>query len=123
VSAFGSLGDLPVLRIWDGVTAWTVEGERTTLAVVELDPDCAVPEHRHDNEQIGVCIRGRLSFRVGDESRDIGPGDTWSIPSQVPHAVHAGPDGALLAECFTPRRDDWDGIDRLSGRQAPSWPA
>ena len=59
--------DQPLIRVWDGVAARTVEGERITLAVVELDPDALVPEHRHPNEQMGMVIRGTVHFRIGTE--------------------------------------------------------
>lgn len=119
MSAFAGIDRLDHLRIWDGVTVQAVDGERTTLAIVDLEPGSAVPEHRHDNEQLGVLIRGSMSFRVGEESRQLAPGDTWRIPSDVPHEVTAGPDGALAVESFTPVRDDWAGLARLEGRPAP----
>ena len=119
MSAFGGTERLEHIRIWDGVTVQAVEGDRTTLAVVDLDPGATVPEHRHDNEQLGVLIRGTMRFRVGDEARDLAPGDTWRILSDVPHEVTAGPEGALAIECFTPVRDDWAALERLAGRGAP----
>jgi quercetin dioxygenase-like cupin family protein len=119
MSAFGGTDRLEHLRIWDGVTVQAVEGARTTLAVVDLEPGATVPEHRHDNEQLGVLIRGAMRFRVGDEVRDLAPGDTWRVLSEVPHEVAAGPEGALAIECFTPVRDDWAGLERLDGRRAP----
>jgi quercetin dioxygenase-like cupin family protein len=120
-SAFASLEELTPLRIWDGVAGWAVEGERTTFAVIELEAGRAVPEHRHDNEQLGVCIAGSMRFRIGDETREVGPGDTWNIPGGVPHQVDVGPDGATVAECFTPVRADWAVLERLEGRRAPTW--
>jgi len=66
-----------------------------------------------------VLIRGSLHFRIAGETRDVGPGDTWSIPSGVPHQVTAGPGGALAVECFTPARGDWSALQRMSGRPAP----
>jgi len=119
MSAFGGIDRLEHLRIWDGVTAQAVEGERTTLAVVDLEPGSSVPEHSHENEQLGVLIRGSMRFRVGDETREVGPGDTWRILGHVPHEVTAGPDGALAIESFTPVRDDWAGLERLDDRPAP----
>jgi len=119
MSVFGGIDRLEHLRIWDGVTAQAVEGERTTLAVVDLEPGATVPEHRHDNEQLGLLIRGSMRFRAGDETRDVTPGDTWRVLSNVPHEVTAGPQGAVAVECFTPARDDWAGLERLAGRPAP----
>lgn len=119
MSAYAGIESLDHLRIWDGVTAQAVEGERTTLAVIELAPGTSVPEHHHDNEQLGVLIRGSMQFRVGVEERELSAGETWRIPSHVPHAVTAGPEGALAVECFTPARDDWAALERLAGRPAP----
>jgi quercetin dioxygenase-like cupin family protein len=119
MTAFGGTDRLDHLRIWDGVTAQAVEGDRMTLAVIDLEPGRAVPEHRHDNEQLGVLIRGAMRFRVGDETRDLAPGDTWRVLSNVPHEVTAGPEGALAVECFAPARTDWAVLERLPGRPAP----
>jgi len=119
MSAFGGIDRLDHIRIWGGVTVQAVEGDRTTLAVVDLEPGANVPEHHHDNEQLGVLIRGAMHFRVGDETRDLAPGDTWRILSDVPHEVTAGPEGALAIECFTPVRGDWATLERDDDRAAP----
>lgn len=119
MSAFAGIDKLDHLAIWEGVTARTVEGDRATLAVVDLEPGATVAEHRHDNEQLGVLIRGSMRFRIGDETRALTPGDTWRVLSGVPHAVTVGSDGALAVECFAPARDDWMALDRLLGRPAP----
>jgi quercetin dioxygenase-like cupin family protein len=122
VSAFSELGSLERLAIWDGVAARLVLGDRAALAIVELDPGSVVPEHSHENEQIGVCATGSLTFRIGGESRALGPGDTWSIPSGVPHEVRTGPEGAVVIEAFVPARADWSGLERLDSG-TPHWPA
>ena len=119
MSDFDQLAGMQPLRIWDGIAARSVHGELVSFAVIELDPGSTVPEHHHDNEQLGVLIRGDMRFRIGDETRDLAPGDTWRVLSSVPHAVTAGPEGALAVECFAPARDDWAALDRLPGRPAP----
>jgi unsaturated pyranuronate lyase len=118
---FADLGDLDAQRIWEGVTGRVVEGERVTLAVIELDPDSVVPEHRHENEQVGVLVSGRLEFRIADETRRVEPGGTWCIPADVPHEVRTGSEGAVAVEVFAPARTDWAGLERLEGR-SPRWP-
>jgi quercetin dioxygenase-like cupin family protein len=110
------------LAIWDGVTGRVVQGERATLVVVELEAGSVVPEHTHDNEQLGVCAAGSLTFRIGEETRKLGPGDTWIIPSEVAHEVHVGPEGAVVIETFVPARSDWEQLERLEPA-SPRWPA
>jgi unsaturated pyranuronate lyase len=121
MSAFGELTAYAPTRIWDGVVARVVEGERVSFAVVELEPNSLVPEHHHDNEQVGVLLSGSLTFRIGDETREVRRGGTWSIPADVPHQVQAGPDGAVAAEVFAPRREDWEAAERLAPCP-PRWP-
>jgi len=116
MSAFRSLADLPLLAIWDGVRARTVEGRELTFAVVELDPLGAVGEHQHPNEQIGMVVQGTLTFTIGGETRELVAGDTYNIPANVPHDARAGAGGAVAIDVFAPVRADWD-------RFAPQAPA
>ena len=118
---FADLAELPLRQIWQSVAVRTVDGERLTLGIVELDPNAVVPEHRHDHEQLGMVLRGALEFRVGDERRELGPGGTWRIPSNVPHEVRVGPDGAVVVDVFAPVRRDWGDVEAAAGR-APRWP-
>jgi len=119
---FADLADLPLRQIWQSVAVRTIDGERLTMGVVELDANALVPEHRHDHEQLGMVLHGSLEFRVGDERRELGPGGTWKIPSNVPHEVKVGAEGAVVLDVFAPVRQDWGGIEPDEPR-APRWPA
>jgi unsaturated pyranuronate lyase len=123
MSNLKDLADFPLLAIWgDTVRARRVQGDRITLAVVELAPNAVVPEHRHDNEQLGLCITGSGRFTIDGETREIGPGSTWRILGGLPHDLVVGPEGAVVVDVFTPVRDDWD--DRAVVPDAtPRWPA
>jgi quercetin dioxygenase-like cupin family protein len=116
VSAFGDVSSIDLQRIWDGVHGRVVHGARITLGVIELDANSVVPEHQH-----GMCLAGSLVFRVDGESLELGPGQTWSIPSDVPHDVRVGPDGAVVIDVFAPTRDDWREAPRVDARE-PRWP-
>jgi quercetin dioxygenase-like cupin family protein len=121
VAGFDDLQDLPVIQVWETVVARAVHGERQSLAVVELDPDAVVPEHQHENEQLGIVLAGSLRFRIADETRVLGPGETWTIPSNVPHEVTAGPAGAVVIDVFAPVRADWEELEKAEPRE-PRWP-
>lgn len=115
------LADLAPFDVWgDAVRARKVEGERITLAVVELAPGAVVPEHRHPHEQLGLCIRGSVRFELDGEVRELRPGGTWRILGGRPHAVVAGPEGAVVIDVFSPTRDDWS-FPPLEPRP-PVWP-
>ncbi len=116
------LADLVPIQVWEGVVARRVEGERLTVAVVELAPNAIVPEHRHANEQCGLVIEGEVTFRVGDEERVLGPGGSWRITSDTPHSVVTGPDGAVVLDVFSPARDDWNDRPVAGTPDAPVQP-
>jgi quercetin dioxygenase-like cupin family protein len=122
MSAFDELSGIGPQDIWNGVSVRAVHGDRVTLGVVELAPSTVVPEHSHENEQLGMVLSGSVTFRVGDESRDLGPGGTWCIPANAPHEVVAGPGGAVVIDVFAPTRADWSAFEPQTPR-APLWPS
>ena len=122
MGAFADLTEIARLRLFEGVTGRVVGGRGLTLAFVELDPSSIVPEHSHPHEQIGVCVSGSLSFRIGNEERELTAGGTWEIPGGVPHEVRVGAEGAAVIEAWAPRRDEWDGLETLE-QAPPPWPA
>jgi quercetin dioxygenase-like cupin family protein len=111
--AFDHLAAIEPRQLFDGVTGRPVNGERITLAVVELDPGAVVAEHDHANEQLGIVLDGVLTLRVGDEERTLHPGETWCIPANATHSGHAGPQGAVVIDVFSPPRADWESLERL----------
>ena len=63
------------LKIWPGVLAHEIRGNDVAFALVELEPDT-------------------FTFTIGGETRELRPGDTYSIPGGVPHSARSGPEGA-----------------------------
>ena len=119
------LADMTPIQVWEGVVARRVQGEKLTLAVVELAADSVVPEHRHPSEQCGLVIEGEVRFRIDGEERVLGPGGTWRILRDVPHEVHTGPEGAVVIDVFAPARDDWDDRPTVGTPDQPAelvWP-
>ena len=121
MSVFAGIGEVSPQLIWEGVTGRALHGERLTLALVELDPDSVVPEHHHDNEQVGILVEGSFEMRVGDETRTLARGDTWCIPPGAPHEVRVGPGGAVVVEVWVPGRDDWKAIEAQEPRAPRGW--
>jgi quercetin dioxygenase-like cupin family protein len=109
---FESLHSIRPHMLVEGVLARAVEGERLTMAVVELAPNAVSPAHHHENEQLGFVIAGSIAMRIGTEERELNPGDTYNIPSDVSHDAVAGPDGATVVDVFAPVREDWKKLRR-----------
>lgn len=121
MSAFDDLSAIPPQLLAEGYLARAVHGEQLTLAVVEVEPGAELPEHSHVNEQLGMVIEGSVVFRVGSETKTVEPGGIWRIPTETPHTVTGGPNGAVVVDIFSPAREDWAARERLEPRP-PQWP-
>ncbi|HEX3147654.1 MAG TPA: cupin domain-containing protein [Gemmataceae bacterium] len=93
--------------IFGNIPARTYAGEHLQLSLVEIPPDGIVEWHAHVNEQMGMVVTGRALFHIGDEVRELGPGDMYLMPSNVKHKVIpvGGPVRAL--DVFCPVRDEY----------------
>lgn len=121
MSAFAELHSISPQLLADGYLARAVHGQQLTLAVVEVEPGAELAEHQHANEQLGMVIEGSVLFRVGTDTKTVGPGGIWRIPSDTPHTVTGGPEGAVVVDIFSPARTDWASRERLDQRPT-RWP-
>ena len=94
-------------EIFPGVHIHTLSGERMMLSFVELAPHSEVKPHQHPHEQVGLLLEGELTFRIGDESHRVLPGQMWKIPGGVIHGVVAGDAPAKALDVFSPIREDY----------------
>jgi len=60
-------------------------------------------------------------MQIAGGKRELKAGDTYTIPSNVPHEATAGPQGATVVDVFAPLRADWEKLDRLDPFP-PDWP-
>ena len=107
MSVFQAVATLKPTRIWDGVLARALNADRVTIGFVDIEPNVLVPEHRHENEQVGFVLRGSVTMMVDGQSRELRVGETYTIASQLPHSAKAGADGVSVVDVFAPVRQDW----------------
>ncbi|SNR28279.1 cupin domain-containing protein [Puniceibacterium sediminis] len=62
--------------------------------------------HNHPHVQSTYVESGRFTFTVDGKRFDVGPGDSFVIPSQARHGCTSITPGTLI-DTFTPRRDDF----------------
>jgi len=84
------------------------EGERMMLIEVTLEQGAVVPPHTHSHEQIGYLASGRLLWELGDERLELSAGDSWLVPSNVPHQVTAL-EPSVAIDVFSPPREEYRG--------------
>jgi mannose-6-phosphate isomerase-like protein (cupin superfamily) len=115
-------------------TVWwsAADGERQAIrvdcgltggayAVIEsrAEPGCAVPTHRHRNEEEHfLVLSGHYRIAIGDKIIDAGPGTRATVPRNTPHSWrNVGPQESRLLVTITP-----GGFEQLVYRVADARP-
>ena len=78
-------------------------GEHVQLLWSKFEPDGTYPMHSHPQEQVSVMLQGRMRLTVGEEVGEIGPGDMWYAPADVPHGGELlGDDPIVFVDIYAP---------------------
>ncbi|MBN1343088.1 MAG: cupin domain-containing protein [Phycisphaerae bacterium] len=104
---FFARDDMPVTRLFEGVTARLAWGEKVMLSLVDLDPGGEVPEHSHPHEQAGICIEGHFELVVNGQARLVEAGQMYIIPGDTPHAARAVDEPCKTLDIFAPPREEY----------------
>jgi quercetin dioxygenase-like cupin family protein len=93
--------------VFGNVPIRTYAGDHLQLSLVDIPADGIVDWHSHPQEQMGMMLEGRATFFIGDERRELAPGDFYLIPGGVRHKVIPidGPGKAL--DVFSPVREEY----------------
>lgn len=60
-------------------------GASVSLIFDHSEPGKGPRLHRHPYDEVWVVKEGSVSFRLGDTSHSVGPGDIVIAPADVPH--------------------------------------
>jgi quercetin dioxygenase-like cupin family protein len=83
-----------------------VFGEKTLMTEFKLAADSILPEHSHPYEQTGYLVSGHILLKIGSNSLDTLPGDSWCIPANCNHGARVLED-SVAVEVFSPVRQDY----------------
>lgn len=100
--------DYPVVKTGEDVTR-QVLADHPDLMVVAFRfarEGAAGALHSHPHVQSTFVESGRFRFFLGDETREVAPGDSFVIAAGLEHGCVCLEPG-MLVDCFTPRRDDF----------------
>jgi quercetin dioxygenase-like cupin family protein len=103
---FTNVDKVPPYSLLPGITMQSVAGNRIMMTWVTIEPNAVVPEHQHPQEQTGTVLDGVLTLDIGGESHDLGPGDIYTIPPNMPHSAISR-DGCKVLDVFSPAREDF----------------
>jgi len=81
-------------------------GEKTLMVAFRLQKGAVLPTHRHPHEQTGYLVSGRMDLTIGNETRRLGPGDSWCVPGNTDHGAKPIED-SVAVEVFSPVREDY----------------
>lgn len=97
----------PIISTGPGVTRQVLADDPALMVVAfRFAAGAEGALHHHPHVQATHVAAGRFRFSLGDAVREVGPGDTFLIPSGMRHGCLCLEDG-LLIDIFTPRRDDF----------------
>ncbi|MFV0333832.1 MAG: cupin domain-containing protein [Tropicimonas sp.] len=101
------LRSFPVIEASPGVTR-QVLSEAPELMVVcfSFAEGSTAARHSHSHVQSSYIRSGRFRFSIGEESFEVGPGNSFVIPSGAEHGCICLEAGQVI-DSFAPRRDDF----------------
>jgi quercetin dioxygenase-like cupin family protein len=89
-------------ELHDGVRLHAIGGEQVLLCRVQYDAGKQVTRHAHEHtEQVMAIIDGSVTMTIGEETRELGPGDVVCVNRGVEHELHS-PEGVTFFEALAP---------------------
>ncbi|RMF85644.1 MAG: cupin domain-containing protein [Nitrospinota bacterium] len=104
---FIDLNAIPAKQLREGIVARIVSGEKLMMAFMDLQPHLSDMPHHHPHEQCGVVLEGEMELTVGEQKKLLKAGDTYFIPSNVPHAGRTYDKPARVLDIFSPPREEY----------------
>ncbi len=101
-SPFKSWSEIEPFEFVDGVTLHAIGGDQVLLCRVQYEPGKRVARHAHeDTEQLMAVIEGSVTMTIGDETRELGPGDVVCVNRGIEHELHSA-EGVTFFEALAP---------------------
>jgi transcriptional regulator with XRE-family HTH domain len=95
--------------LWERLTAQSDDDVEFLYVTYEAGAE-SCPEDslfRHGGKEYAYILSGRLGVQIGFEKYELGPGDSVSFNSQIPHRLWAiGTEAAVAIWAIVNRRDD-----------------
>jgi quercetin dioxygenase-like cupin family protein len=101
----------PTIEICPGISRRTVvHGKTMYQMLATLDAGSLMPAHSHEHEQIVHILEGKMRLIVDGVAHELSTGDSFYLPSNVPHGVETLSATQVL-DTFSPPRADYLAID------------
>ncbi len=101
------MATFPVVQADPGVTRQVLADHPDLMIVAfNFNQGAEGKLHHHPHVQSTFVKSGRFAFTINGEQTEVGPGDSFIIPSNAEHGAVCLEPGTLI-DSFTPRRDDF----------------
>jgi quercetin dioxygenase-like cupin family protein len=99
---FGSWNGVEPFEFVDGVRLHAIGGDQVLLCRVVYEPGKRVPRHAHAHtEQLMAVVAGSVSMTIGDQTRELVPGDVVCVNRGVEHELYSK-EGVTFFEALAP---------------------
>jgi quercetin dioxygenase-like cupin family protein len=76
------------------------------LVAVEIDAGVAVPRHTHPGVESAYCLDGGAQVSIkGQPDRMVKAGDSFQVPTEMPHSAKVGDKPFKLVVTYTVEKD------------------
>jgi quercetin dioxygenase-like cupin family protein len=101
-SPFGTWNGVEAHEFVDGVHLHAIGGDQILLCRVRYQPGKIVPRHAHEHtEQLMAVVEGSVRMTIGDETRELGPGDVVCVNRGIEHELYSE-GGVTFFEALAP---------------------
>lgn len=103
---FFNIPSIPYKKKRDRVFIKSITGENAQLTFIRLEPG-EITDHHHPHEQMGYILAGQVELTVDGNTKVLGSGDAYYIPSNVQHGFAVSADeGVEYIEIFSPPKEE-----------------
>jgi quercetin dioxygenase-like cupin family protein len=96
--------------IAQGRKRYLAQTDNLMMAVIDFTDGPASapdPSHSHPHEQVTYVASGEIIFYLDGKPTRLGPGDIFTVPSDVPHSIQLITADVRLVDTFHPIREDF----------------
>lgn len=94
---FAELAQTVISPHYSTAKGGTVYGDRIEVGMYTYPAGTGANPHRHPQEQVVHVVSGRLRWRIGEDEREVGPGDVIHVPPDAEHAAFAITDATIIS--------------------------
>ncbi len=83
--AFWNLNDIKLDKFRPGIMSRAEFGKNLIMACMEIEQGMDDPGHEHNFDQSGIIVSGSIEMTIGNETKVLGTGECYFIPSGTRH--------------------------------------